>query len=208
MDENQQSIAEAKRLENLWGSEFGDQYVERNADVSAHRGTFWTPFCARHDIGSALEVGCNIGANLRWISDSLPAGRTYGIDINREAIARAHVEVPLANVVWAPAREIPFRERHFDLVFTMGVLIHQPDATLPLVLSEMVRCSRRLVFFGEYFSEDQEEVPYRGENGALFRRNYGRIFADMFPDWSLLERGFLPRSEGWDDVTWWLFQRP
>ena len=27
-------------------------------------------------------------------------------------------------------------------------------------------------------------------------------------DLRLLEQGHLDRDEGWDDVTWWLFERP
>ena len=32
---------DAVRLEQLWGSEFGDAYVDRNLTVSNHRGPFW-----------------------------------------------------------------------------------------------------------------------------------------------------------------------
>lgn len=88
----------------------------------------------------------------------------------------------------------------------MGVLIHQPESTLSLVMNEMVRCSRRWVLCGEYFGETTQEVPYRGETKALFRRNYGQLFIDLFPGLRLTEQGFLGRDEGWDDVTWWLFE--
>jgi spore coat polysaccharide biosynthesis protein SpsF len=89
----------------------------------------------------------------------------------------------------------------------MGVLIHQPESTLPLVMSEVVRCSNRYVLCGEYFSEQTIEVPYRGQCGALFKRDYGRIYQELFPNLSLVEKGFLSREEGWDDVTFWLFKK-
>ena len=36
-------------------------------------------------------------------------------------------------------------------------------------MDEIVRCSRRYVLCGEYRADDLEEVPYRGQEGALFR---------------------------------------
>ena len=109
--------------------------------------------------------------------------------------------------MWSPGRELPFRDRWFDLVFTMGVLIHQPESTLPLVMAEIVRCSRRYVLCGEYFAEQTIEVPYRNQSGALFKRNYGRIYQELFPELRLIQRGFLGRDEGWDDVTHWMFEK-
>ena len=51
------------------------------------------------------------------------------------------------------------------------------------------------------------EVPYRGHRGALFRRPYGRLFQEWFPQLEVRDNGFLPRDDGWDDHTWWLFER-
>ena len=32
--------------------------------------------------------------------------------------------------ILAPARSLPFDDREFELIFTMGVLIHQPEESL------------------------------------------------------------------------------
>lgn len=201
------ALPETTRLEQLWASSFGDDYVERNSGSYDNRGPFWKDLHTEHPFGSVLEVGCNVGGNLEWIAPLLPAGRTLGVDINRSAIRRLHERLPDVDALWSPGRELPFRDRHFDLVFTMGVLIHQPEATLPLVMSEMVRCSSRYVLCGEYYDETTVEVPYRGNDGALFRRDYGGMFLERFPDLTLVGTGFLGVDEGWDDVTWWLFDR-
>ena len=89
----------------------------------------------------------------------------------------------------------------------MGVLIHQPEATLPLVLSEMVRTSRQYVLCGEYHASETIEVGYRGHEGALFKRDYGRLFLDRYPILRLVRSGFLGKDEGWDNITWWLFEK-
>jgi pseudaminic acid biosynthesis-associated methylase len=197
---------EAARLEGLWGGTFGDDYVDRNAGAYESRRDFWEQIVARTSPARVLEVGCNVAGNLRWLGDLVPGG-AYGIDVNRKALAVVHADFPDLNVMWALAREVPFRDRWFDLVFTMGVLIHQPDDTLPDVMTEIVRCSSRWVLCGEYFADEPTEVSYRGVEGALFKRDYGRLFADRFPELELVDRGFLGKDAGWDDVTWWLFER-
>lgn len=202
-----ESGTEAKRLEDLWAGPFGDDYVARNVDSYSHRGPFWEKILDRTGSRSVLEVGCNVGGNLKWIEPHVEPGSLYGVDINLSAVIRLRERLQSVNSVWCPGRDLPFRDRMFDLVFTMGVLIHQPDATLPRVMSEMVRCSNRYVMCAEYHAERDIEVPYRGESGALFKRDYGGKFAEMFPELDLVEGGFLSRDEGWDDVTWWLFRR-
>lgn len=199
--------SEAERLEALWSGSFGDDYVERNAGSYDARESFWTDLIGRARPARVLEVGCNVGGNLRWIEPQVGAGDLYGVDVNLGAISRLRQELPTVNSLWAPGRDLPFRDRMFDLVFTMGVLIHQPDTTLPRLMAEMVRCSNRYVLCGEYFAEVDTEVPYRGVEGALFKRDYGGRFAEMFPELELVDTGFLSRDDGWDDVTWWLFVR-
>lgn len=198
---------EADRLEALWAGPFGDEYVERNADSYGHREGFWVDLHERLGIRNVLEVGCNVGGNLQWLEPRMSSGSVYGIDINGSAIRRLKERLPGVNAIMSPGREIPFRDRWFDLVFTMGVLIHQPELTLPIVMSEVVRTSSRYVLCGEYFAETTTEVPYRGQPGALFKRDYGGLFTSMFPGLELMESGFLSRDEGWDDITWWLFER-
>jgi pseudaminic acid biosynthesis-associated methylase len=198
---------EANRLEQLWAGRFGDDYVDRNTSAHEYRQSFWSTMLTRYPCRSVLEVGCNTGANLRWIAPIVGAPGTNGVDVNHKALATLRKDLPDVNAVWAPARELPFPDSRFELVFTMGVLIHQPDTTLPMVMSEMVRCSRRYVMCGEYHANSTVEVPYRGQTGALFKRDYGRLFTDTFPSLEILETSFLGRDEGWDDVTVWLFAR-
>ena len=200
MDDRERQ-AECTRLEGLWGGEFGDGYVERNAAAGGGRGPFWDELLRAAPATSVLEVGCNLGGNLRWIAGRLPPGRVWGVDVNREALERLRGDLPGVNAVQAVARDLPFRDRWFDLTFTVGVLIHQPDSTLPLVVSELVRCSRRWMMCAEYFSESTVEVPYRDQPGALFKRDYGRVVRELFPELRLLRQGHVDRDQGFDDVT-------
>jgi pseudaminic acid biosynthesis-associated methylase len=198
---------QAAHLEELWAGEFGRAYIERNRLLDERRAAFWTGLLAEFEIESALEVGCGQGANLRPIARLLDAHEVWGIDINDDALTIARTHAPGINVVASRARQLPFRDGLVDLAFTVGVLIHQPETTLPTVLAEIVRCSRRYVLWAEYHAPRTEEVPYRGEPGALFRRDYGQIYHDLFPTLMVRREGFLAPDEGFDRLTWQLLEK-
>ena len=199
---------QAQRLEELWAGEFGDDYVERNLAAYDRRGEFWLPFLDELAPESVLEVGCNVGGNLQWIVQRVAPAQVMGVDVNAKALRLLDERVPGVRAMNAPARDLPAADRSVDLVFTMGVLIHQPEATLAKVMSEMVRVSRKYVFCAEYYDTETVEVPYRGHEGALFRRDYGGLFQDLFPhELDLVREGFLGEADGFDRTTWWLFRR-
>ena len=202
------SLPEERRLELLWQGEFGDAYLERNRAAGENRGPFWTAILEEFPVHRVLEVGCNIGANLRWIATVIPAKNVYGVDINLKALNELRHALPEVNAVWSSARELPFRDGWFGMVLTAGVLIHQPEDTLPLVMAEIFRCSGRYIFCAEYYAEQTTEVFYREQHGALFKRDYGRLYLSMFPELKLHKQSFLGRAEGWDDVTYWIFEKP
>jgi hypothetical protein len=109
--------------------------------------------------------------------------------------------------MWGLARDLPFRDAWFDLAFTTGVLIHQPEASVHNVMTEIVRVSRRYVLCGEYYAPQVVEVAYRGQSRALFKRDYGRLYVENFPSLRLVDEGFLGRDDGWDEINWWLFEK-
>jgi len=200
-------VNDAERLEELWSGEFGNAYTDRNQAAGEQRAEFWTAFFAEFPARTVLEVGCNLGANLRWIAARVPPARVYGLDVNEKALRELRRALPSVNAVWGRARDLPFRDRAFETVFTMGVLIHQPPDALPAVMAEIVRCANRFVLCGEYYAPELTEVPYRGQSGALFKRDFGELYRRSFPGLTLRRQGFLSRGEGWDDVTYWIFER-
>jgi pseudaminic acid biosynthesis-associated methylase len=199
--------SEPSRLEHLWAGQFGDAYIERNLKAANGRAPFWNRLLTQYQVATVLEVGCNVGANLTWIAQSLPARSVFGVDVNERALQLLRSNVPGVNALWSLGRSLPFRDHYFDMVFTAGVLIHQPELSLPLVMAEIVRCSRKYVLCMEYFAENTTEVFYRGETGALFKRNYGRLYQELFPNLAFLENGELTPDQGWDNVTYWLFEK-
>ena len=198
----------AASLEQLWAGDFGAAYIDRNRVLDERRATFWVDLITSAGIRSVLEIGCGQGANLKPIAALLDPHDVWGVDVNEDALALARLHAPGANVVASRARRLPFRDDLADLAFTVGVLIHQPETTLPIVMAEIVRCSARFVLWAEYHAPATEEVPYRGESGALYRRDYGAIYRELFPELSLVREGFLSADDGFDRVTWQLLEKP
>ena len=100
--DGKESDGEAKRLEDLWSGSFGDAYVDRNAGAYDLRGPFWRNVIDRLSPTRVLEVGCNTGGNLRWIAPLLEPASTYGVDINRKALALLHETQPDVNALLVP----------------------------------------------------------------------------------------------------------
>ena len=103
----------------------------RNAAAGEGRRPFWEARTTQFGFASALEVGCNVGGNLRWLAELLGPENVAGVDVNEQALEILRERCPGVDVRLAPARELPFEDGAFDLVFTTGVLIHQPPAELP-----------------------------------------------------------------------------
>jgi spore coat polysaccharide biosynthesis protein SpsF len=199
---------DGSRLEGLWAGEFGEAYIERNRALDERRTAFWARLLEPHGIRSVLEIGCGQGANLRPISTLIEPRDTWGIDVNESALAIARGNAPGINVVASVARKLPFRDGLVDLAFTVGVLIHQPDETLGQVMAEIVRCSSRFVLWAEYHAAATEDVPYHGVAGSLFRRDYGAIYGELFPELEVRDEGFLAPEDGFDRLTWQLLEKP
>ena len=41
----------------------------------------------------------------------------------------------------------------------------------------------------------------------MFKRNYERLFAEMFPELTLVDKGFLTKETGFDRVTWLMYEK-
>jgi pseudaminic acid biosynthesis-associated methylase len=197
----------ATSLEQLWAGDFGAAYIDRNRALDDRRAVFWTDLVQSAGIRSVLEIGCGQGANLKPLAGLLDPHDVWGVDVNEDALALARLHAPGVNVVASRARRLPFRDDLADLAFTVGVLIHQPETTLPIVMAEIVRCSARFVLWAEYHAPTTEEIEYHGKTGALYRRDYGAIYRELFPELSLVREGFLAQEDGFDRVTWQLLEK-
>ena len=200
---------------DTWRGTFGDQYIGRNdAEPAVVRGKVlaWAEML-RPLTGqmprSILEVGANIGLNLRALSQ-LSGAELFAIEPNAKARDRlvADKVVAAGNAYDGMASSIPVKDGAVELAFTSTVLIHVPPADLEKACREIHRVSSRYVLCNEYFAATPETIPYRGHSDLLFKRDFGSFWLDLFPDLRLLGYGFLwRRVADMDSTTWWLFEK-
>lgn len=200
---------------DAWRGEFGDAYIERNeslTEVLRLRTRIWAELLKHMAVAepeSMLEVGCNIGLNLRAI-ERLSGAVLHAVEPNATARQRVVNDKVIAaeRLHNAPGQNLPFGTGEIDLVFTTGVLIHVHPAELGRVADEMHRVSNRWILVAEYFAAKPESIPYHGRNDLLFKRDFGGFFLDRFNDLEIAADGFFwRRSSGMDDITWTLFRK-
>jgi spore coat polysaccharide biosynthesis protein SpsF len=192
---------------DLWAGEFGDSYTKRHmaADIAPRRA-LWQMLLPRH-VESVLEVGANVGLNLEAIGQ-FSVAELYATEPNDMARAELEEILPATHVTADYARKLSWPAGHVDAVITSGVLIHVPEAELEASLREIHRVARRWIIAAEYFAPQQEMVPYRGEADALWRRDYGSLYLDMFPDLTLTGCVFAYwRLTGLDNLTVWVMEK-
>ncbi len=105
--------------------------------------------------GSVLDVGTGTGLFAELFVDR--GLEVAGVDLDAANLDRARVLVPAAHFALAPAEDLPFDDRSFDLVF-FGLVLHETgDARR--ALSEAARVSRTRVAVLEWPYEDTEGGP-------------------------------------------------
>jgi pseudaminic acid biosynthesis-associated methylase len=197
--------------EQLWATQFGDSYIDRNrgADLVVSNTEMFRKVLARTGaVGSVLELGCNIGNNLHALRALLPEAELHAVEINAKAAAEVEAwggaTVEVGSVLdFEPSRT-------WDLAFTKGVLIHINPDRVGDVYAALVRSSHRYVMVCEYFNPVPVEVPYRGHDGVLFKRDFAGEMLDAFPELRLVDYGFTYHRDPQhplDDSTWFLMEK-
>ncbi len=201
---------------DAWRGDFGDDYVARNRATEETMGNAARAFTEilshvkDNPPASILEVGANIGINLRALA-GITNAELFAVEPNAHARERlvADEVVPPDRLFDAVATKLPLDDGAVDLVFTSGVLIHVPPEDLETAYGGIHRVAARYVLSLEYFSQTPVSIPYRGHEGLLFNRDFGGMWLDLFPEIEPVANGFFwRRTTGLDDLNWWLFRKP
>ncbi|WP_339914019.1 pseudaminic acid biosynthesis-associated methylase [uncultured Brevundimonas sp.] len=200
-----------------WAGSFGDAYTVRCAvSDGAVDGRVRVLETALAALGadrprSLLEVGSNLGLNLRALPKVLGAeAELWAVEPNASARARViedHV-LPANRMLEGFGHSVPLADGAVELAMTSGVLIHVDPTLLEATMREIHRVASKYILCIEYFSSTPETITYRGEEGLLFKRDFGGLYLDTFPDLELVDYGFFwKRMTVMDDSTWWLFRK-
>jgi pseudaminic acid biosynthesis-associated methylase len=196
--------------EQFWAGDFGDAYVDRNSnddDVAYRIGMFAKALAHTKGIESVLELGANIGLNLRALRTLLPRAALSGVEINRKAWSALR-RIDGVNAVLGSLLDVDMTD-YADLSLCSGVLIHIAPDSLARAYEKLFHASRRYVLLVEYYNPTPVEVSYRGHAERLFKRDFAGEMVDRFP-LKLVDYGFIYRRDPIfpaDDVTWFLMEK-
>ena len=193
----------------VWTSRFGQEYTDRNSlSVDEMDQAFGLQFGVRKSIiygdlvgpgrlphGRVLEVGCNIGLQLRLLSRVNKDLECHGLEPQSYAIERARALSPEMQFHQGTAFALPFPDSSFDLVMTNGVLIHINPTDLPKALKEIHRVSRRFIFCHEYYAPTTTEIRYHGQPGLLWKTNFAERYRELFAGLREVAVRFYPYSD-------------
>jgi spore coat polysaccharide biosynthesis protein SpsF len=197
--------------EAFWAGQFGDEYPARNNDdqvLSSNLALFTKVLETTEKIGSVIELGANIGMNLRALRQLLPTARFAAVEINEKAATELR-KLPGVEVHHQSLHTFQTSTR-FDLVLIKGVLIHLQPEKLPEIYRLLHAASGRYICLAEYYNPTPVSVPYRGHEGRLFKRDFAGELLQQFPDLELRDYGFVyhgDRQFPLDDVTWFLLEK-
>ena len=198
--------------EIFWQGMFGDEYIGRNISdqlLSSNIKLFSDVFSATKTLDSILELGANVGMNIRAIKALLPAAQIDAVEINPKAHAILTDTGLCRNASLCSISEFN-PERTYDLSFTKTVLIHLNDDDLLTAYETLYKSSRNYILVAEYYSPYKECVEYRGHSNKLFKRDFCKELMTHYPKLKLIDYDFIYRGDPvfpQDDISWFLMQK-
>lgn len=198
--------------EEFWAGTFGTEYIGRNDSpelLAANLNLFATALKQAGKISSCLELGANIGMNLRALKLLYPQIQLKAAEINPDAAAILAESIGDANVFRGSIFDYPVVGT-VDLALIKGVLIHTNPDRLRDVYDTLYRASSRLILVAEYYNPSPVAIPYRGHADRLFKRDFAGEMLDLYNDLRLVDYGFAYRRDPafpQDDITWFLLEK-
>ena len=100
-----------------------------------------------------------------------------------------------------------FPAQNFDLVFTVGTLIHINPSALPDIIKKILSLSKQYVFGHESFSESITEVFYRNSNNLYWKQNFPQLFKNIYTNLTMVkEKKIQYLNSNLSDICY-LFQK-
>ncbi|MDA8841800.1 hypothetical protein N9N38_03595 [Candidatus Pelagibacter bacterium] len=194
--------------EIFWETDFGNKYVKRNLKSDRIFTIGKDLLNNKVIINEVLELGANVGLNLDAIKRVYPDVKTYGVEINKLAYNIGKKKHKFYN---KPILNFKSKKK-YDLVCSVGVLIHQNPKHLNAFYNKLYSLSKKYIYLNEYFNPTPVTIKYRNNDEKLFKRDFAKELWIKFPRLKLIDYGFHwkqdPRLKNCcDNSNWFLFQK-
>jgi len=182
----------------FWLGEFGSSYLERNLtldnvderykqETGITRKQIFNQFFQKINKNSKiLELGCNVGLNL-LILKNMGFTNLYGLELSKSALQIASKNMPDITFIHSSIEEYNPKGMMFDLVFTVGVLIHIDPKALRSIIKKIVSLTKNYIFGFEYFSNNLTEIEYRSQKNVCWKQNFPLLYRKIEPNLKLIK---------------------
>ncbi len=198
--------------EEFWAGDFGKEYIERNKGqelLASNLRFFSSALRQAGNISSCLELGANIGNNLRALKLLYPKIDLRAVEINPSAASSLGEFIGTEKVFQGSIFDYSIVDKS-DLLLIKTVLIHINPEMLNAAYEKMYQASNRYILICEYYNTTPVAINYRGHNDRLFKRDFAGEMLDKYPELALVDYGFAyhrvpPYVFG--DITWFLLEK-
>ena len=198
--------------EEFWAGGFGTEYIARNDSeelLASNLRFFSTALKQAGQISSCLELGANIGMNLKALKLLYPKIRMKAAEINPDACKLLAELIGDQNVFEGSIFDYPLTDK-VDLALVKTVLIHISPEMLNMVYEKLYQASSRYILVCEYYNTSPVAISYRGHADRLFKRDFAGEMLEKYSDLTLIDYGFAyHRAPPFmnDDITWFLMEK-
>lgn len=198
--------------EEFWAGDFGTAYIERNQGdqlLASNLAFFSRALRQAGRLESCVELGANIGMNLRALKLLHPTVSARGVEINATAAAELAKVIGTDNVSCGSLFDWKATELA-DLSMVKGVLIHIAPDKLQVAYERLYESSKRFILVAEYYNPVPVTISYRGHGDRLFKRDFAGELMDRYSDLRLVDYGFSYRRDPvspQDDISWFLMEK-
>ncbi len=141
-----------------------------------------------------LEIGCNVGVKLQ-ILKNMGFKNLYGLEMNPTAFNIAKKNNPSITFFNSTIEDFNSEGEQFDIVFTYAVLIHQNPIALESIIHKIMTLTKKYIFGYEYFSDQLEEVGYRGKSNVMWKQNFPAMFQKLYPSLKYIKEKKIPYKD-------------
>lgn len=202
----------ATEQEEFWAGSFGSEYIGRNDSeqlLASNLNFFSKALNQAGKISSCLELGANIGMNLKALQLLYPGIELKGAEINPDAIKTLGTLIGENNVYLGSIFDYPITKQ-VDVSLIKGVLIHINPDMLKVVYEKLYQASKKYILVCEYYNPSPITISYRGHNDRLYKRDFAGEMMEAYSDLLLVDYGFAYHRDPTfpqDDITWFLMEK-
>ncbi|MCX5884687.1 MAG: class I SAM-dependent methyltransferase [Proteobacteria bacterium] len=165
-----------------------------------------------------FEAGCGFGWNVKRVKQEFPNVKIEGIDFSMPQLMNSKIYLPhiYMPAVQGDACLMPFKDKAFDIGFTLGVFMNIHPAKIEKAIDEMIRVSKKYIIHLEW---DQDNTKPALREKRIFKtniisHNYRCLYEQRgkriikFKTYKDFEESFNKRFKSTKVSTWEQFEGP